>query len=40
VELAPRRATLPGQIWLPPADALDAALPAPVRKLVAQLGNA
>ncbi|MHB1145226.1 MAG: A/G-specific adenine glycosylase [Thiobacillus sp.] len=40
VELAPRRATLPGQIWLPPADALDAALPAPVRKLVARLGNA
>ncbi len=40
VELAPRRATLPGQIWLPPADALDAALPAPVRKLVAQLGSA
>ena len=37
VELAPRRATLPGQIWLPPADALDAALPAPVRRLVAQL---
>jgi len=40
VELAPRRATLPGQIWLPPADALEAALPAPVRKLVAQLDNA
>ncbi|MDO9468293.1 MAG: A/G-specific adenine glycosylase [Thiobacillus sp.] len=36
--LAPRRVTLPGQIWLPPADALDAALPAPVRKLVARLG--
>ncbi len=35
--LAPRTATLPGQIWLPPADALDAALPAPVRKLVASL---
>jgi len=40
VELEPRRSTLPGQIWLPPADALDAALPAPVRKLVAMLGNA
>jgi A/G-specific adenine glycosylase len=40
MELAARRATLPGQIWLPPADALDAALPAPVRKLVARLANA
>jgi A/G-specific adenine glycosylase len=40
LELAPRRATLPGQIWLPPSDALDAALPAPVRKLVARLGKA
>jgi len=40
VELAPRRATLPGQIWLTPADALEAALPTPVRKLVARLGNA
>jgi A/G-specific adenine glycosylase len=39
MELAPRRATLPGQIWLTPADALDAALPAPVRKLVARLGS-
>lgn len=37
VELAPGRASRPGQIWLPPADALDAALPAPVRKLVARL---
>ena len=37
---APRRTTPPGQIWLPPADALDAALPAPVRKLVAQLERA
>ncbi len=37
VALAPRPATLPGQIWLPPADALDAALPAPVRRLVASL---
>ena len=40
MELAPRRATLPGQIWLPPDDALDAALPAPVRKLVGRLGSA
>ncbi len=35
--LAPRVATRPGQIWLPPADALDAALPAPVRRLVSTL---
>jgi A/G-specific adenine glycosylase len=40
VQLAPRRTTSPGQVWLPPADALDAALPTPVRKLVAQLENA
>ncbi|MEW5967057.1 MAG: A/G-specific adenine glycosylase [Pseudomonadota bacterium] len=40
VDLAPRRATLPGQIWLTPADALDAALPSPVRRLVARLGLA
>lgn len=37
MELAPRRTTLPGQIWLTPADALDAALPAPVRALVNRL---
>ena len=37
MQLAPRQTTLPGQIWLPPADALNAALPTPVRKLVAQL---
>ncbi len=37
VQLAPRRTSPPGLIWLPPADALDAALPAPVRRLVAQL---
>ena len=37
VQLAPRQTTLPGQVWLPPLDALDAALPAPVRKLVARL---
>jgi A/G-specific adenine glycosylase len=40
MQLAPRQATTAGQIWLPPADALDAALPAPVRKLVAQLESA
>lgn len=37
LRLAPRLSTLPGQIWLPPADALGAALPAPIRILVAQL---
>jgi A/G-specific adenine glycosylase len=37
MQLAPRLATLPGQVWLSPADALDAALPTPVRKLVGQL---
>jgi A/G-specific adenine glycosylase len=37
LQLAPRQTTLPGQIWLTPADALNAALPTPVRKLVAQL---
>ncbi len=37
LHLAPRAATPPGQIWLPLADALDAALPAPIRKLVNQL---
>ena len=36
IQLAPRQTTLPGQIWLPPADALNAALPTPVRRLVAQ----
>jgi A/G-specific adenine glycosylase len=37
LQLEPRHGTSPGQIWLPLGDALDAALPAPVRKLVAQL---
>lgn len=37
MQLAPRQITLPGQIWLTPADALNAALPTPVRKLVTQL---
>jgi len=37
IQLAPRPATPPDQIWLSPADALDAALPAPVRKLVSRL---
>ena len=39
LQLAPRLSTPPGQIWLPLADALDAALPAPVRTLVRQLGR-
>jgi A/G-specific adenine glycosylase len=39
LQLAPRHASPPGRIWLPPVDALDAALPAPIRKLVAQLAN-
>jgi len=39
LQLAPRPDTPPGQIWLPLADALDAALPAPVRTLVRQLDN-
>jgi A/G-specific adenine glycosylase len=39
MQLAPRHASPAGRIWLPPVDALDAALPAPVRKLVAQLAN-
>jgi len=37
LHLAPRHSTQPGQIWMPLADALDAALPAPVRTLVRQL---
>ena len=37
LHLASRLASAPGQIWLPPADALDAALPSPIRRLVAQL---
>jgi A/G-specific adenine glycosylase len=37
LQLAPRPDTLPGQKWIPLADALDAALPAPVRTLVSQL---
>ena len=37
LQLAGRYTASPGQIWLPPIDALDAALPAPIRKLVAQL---
>jgi A/G-specific adenine glycosylase len=39
LQLACRRAASPGQIWLPPVDALCAALPAPIRKLVAQLAG-
>jgi A/G-specific adenine glycosylase len=37
IQLTHRLATRPGQIWLSPTDALNAALPTPVRKLVAQL---
>lgn len=37
LQLKPRRNTLPGQKWLYPADALDAALPMPVRKLITLL---
>ncbi len=37
LHLTPRTTTIPGQIWLPLSDALNAALPAPVRKLVHQL---
>jgi A/G-specific adenine glycosylase len=39
VLLAPRRSTSPGQVWLVPQDALNAALPAPVRKLVVRLAS-
>ncbi len=39
IHLVPRRGSPSGRIWLHPADALDAALPAPVRKLVAQLAG-
>jgi A/G-specific adenine glycosylase len=31
------RAQSPGQVWLTPADAIDAAVPAPVRSLLRQL---
>jgi A/G-specific adenine glycosylase len=37
LHLTPRTITSPGRIWLPLIDALDAALPAPVRRLVNQL---
>ncbi len=40
LQLAPRRSTPPGQVWLLPDDALNAALPAPVRKLVTELARA
>lgn len=39
LHLAPRGTTPPGQIWLAPKDALDAALPAPVRTLIVRLGD-
>jgi len=37
LQIASRHASSPGQVWLPPVDALAAALPAPIRTLVAQL---
>lgn len=37
LQIAPREASMPGQIWLLPDDALDAALPSPIRKLVERL---
>ena len=37
LQLAHRLAASPGQVWLPPVDALGTALPAPIRKLVTQL---
>jgi A/G-specific adenine glycosylase len=37
LRLAPRLSTPAGHIWLSPADALDAALPKPIRTLVTQL---
>jgi A/G-specific adenine glycosylase len=37
LHLVPRHTSQPGQIWLTPEDALDAALPTPVRKLVSRL---
>jgi A/G-specific adenine glycosylase len=37
LHLAPRLSTPSGLIWLPPADALGAALPTPIRTLVTQL---
>lgn len=39
LHLAPRCPTPSGQLWLPPVDALDAALPAPVRRLIARLAR-
>ena len=39
LQLAPRHSSPPGNIWLPPVDALEAALPAPVRKLISLLAG-
>lgn len=39
LHLAPHRTTPRGQLWLSPADALDAALPAPARRLIARLAR-
>ena len=40
LHLAPRTTTPPGHVWLPLEDVLDAALPAPVRKLLLPLATA
>jgi A/G-specific adenine glycosylase len=39
IHLNPRSSDLPGHTWLSPVDALNAALPAPIRKLIAQLAR-
>ncbi len=39
IHLKPRSTNLPGHTWLSPADALGAALPAPIRKLITQLAH-
>jgi A/G-specific adenine glycosylase len=39
VERWPSRAEAPGYVWLTPADALNAALPAPIKRLVRTLGS-
>ena len=39
LEIAQRQADHPGRIWLSPDDAIDAAVPAPIRKLLKQLGQ-
>ena len=39
IHLKPRSTSQPGHTWLSPADALNTALPAPIRKLIAQLAH-